>query len=121
MSTLNVTLPGAPARVDRLTAIDIERRHAEAIIDEVCRQFEITRQQLLSRRRPDFIAFPRQVAMALAYECTALDSIRVARLFQRTHGAVLHAMKAVDARIAVSAIAAKQVQACRKALESERP
>src|SRR5687768_8976879 len=66
------------------------------IIRLVAKEFEIKPSEIKGRTRPDYIAFPRQVAMTLAYEQRTIKSIsRVAKEFDRTHGTVLIAVKQV--------------------------
>lgn len=116
-----LTLPPLTRREEAATAIELGRRHVDAIIDVVCRQFEVTREELLSRARPERIVWPRQIAMALAYELTGLNGVAVAHHFRRTHGNVCHAAKTVRGIESAPSLHATQIQRVRAALESERP
>ncbi|MQA73011.1 MAG: chromosomal replication initiator protein DnaA [Solirubrobacterales bacterium] len=71
----------------------------EAIQDAVCRLQGLTRQELLSARRSARIAQSRQLAMYLARELTPLSLAEIARAFDRDHTTVLHAVRAVTARL----------------------
>lgn len=65
------------------------------ILKAVAREFEVTEDELMSKARPDHIAFPRQVAMTLFYQISPLHSSKaVGRMFGKNHGTVLHAIKA---------------------------
>lgn len=63
-----------------------------------CKQFKITREQIMSADRCRRIARPRQLAMALSREMTKRSLPRIGRDFGgRDHTTVLHAMRRIDA------------------------
>lgn len=88
-----------------------------AIQAEVIREFGLPRDAMTTRRRPEWIAWPRQIAMGLAYELTSLDSNQVACYFgDRSHGAVLHAWHVMQNREATNAHTRAQIDALRERL-----
>ncbi len=70
----------------------------QAIIDTVCRHFEIKQTELLSKKRNKSIALPRQVAMSMARRYTAHSLEEVGGYFGgRDHTTVMHAIKKIAA------------------------
>jgi hypothetical protein len=64
------------------------------IVATICR---VRPDQMKSRRRPGFIAWPRQIAMCLSYQCTDQSLEEVGAQFGgRDHGTVMHAVKTVN-------------------------
>jgi chromosomal replication initiator protein len=72
---------------------------AEAIQDAVARVAGVPRAEILSPRRTPRVAQARQLAMYLCRELTPLSLAEVARAFDRDHSTVMHAVRAVSARI----------------------
>ncbi len=72
----------------------------EVIIKRVADHFDLRVGDILGRRRPDSIAFPRQVAMFLARTLTESSLSTIGEAFGgRDHGTVLHACRAVTDRM----------------------
>lgn len=70
------------------------------IIKRVADHFDLRVADILGRRRPDHIAFPRQVAMFLARTLTESSLSTIGEAFGgRDHGTVLHACRAVTDRM----------------------
>ncbi|HAB18546.1 MAG TPA: chromosomal replication initiator protein DnaA, partial [Verrucomicrobiales bacterium] len=84
-----------------------ERRQTltiEAIQKRVAEHFDIRLSDMTSKRRPESIAFPRQVAMALSRQLTDASLSQIGDAFGgRDHGTVLHACRAVKNRMEVDA------------------
>ena len=79
------------------TAISIE-----AIQKQVVEQFDLRLADMTSRRRPENIAFPRQVAMFLSREMTENSLSVIGEAFGgRDHGTVMHACRLVKDRMEV--------------------
>jgi chromosomal replication initiator protein len=75
---------------------DIQKRVAE--------HFDIRLADMTSRRRPESIAFPRQVAMFLSRRMTETSLSAIGEAFGgRDHGTVLHACRLVKDRMEVDA------------------
>ncbi|MCX8109310.1 MAG: chromosomal replication initiator protein DnaA [Verrucomicrobiae bacterium] len=72
----------------------------EVIQKRVAERFDIRLADMTSKRRPENIAFPRQVAMYLARELTDSSLSVIGEAFGgRDHGTVLHAWKQVRNRM----------------------
>jgi chromosomal replication initiator protein len=76
----------------------------ERIIGEVCQHFRLTRAELESERRNARIAVPRQVAMYLCRHHTDVPLAKIgAKLGGRDHSTVVHALTAIERRLASDA------------------
>jgi chromosomal replication initiator protein len=64
----------------------------------VAEQFGITVADIDGRRRPDSIAFPRQVAMTYCVKWLHMKTTQTGQVFNRHHGDVLHALRRVASR-----------------------
>jgi chromosomal replication initiator protein len=77
-----------------------EGRHSisiELIQKRVAEHFDLRLADMASKRRPENIAFPRQIAMFLARQLTESSLSAIGESFGgRDHGTVIHACKAVD-------------------------
>lgn len=74
----------------------------EAIQKKVAEHYDIRLADMTSKRRPENIAFPRQVAMYLAREMTENSLSAIGEAFGgRDHGTVLHACRLVKDRMEV--------------------
>jgi chromosomal replication initiator protein len=82
-----------------------EGRHAlsiEAIQKRVAEHFDLRLADMTSKRRPENIAFPRQIAMFLARSLTESSLNTIGEAFGgRDHGTVLHACRLVKGRMEV--------------------
>ena len=74
----------------------------DAIQKKVAEHFDIRLADMTSRRRPENIAFPRQVAMFLSRQMTESSLSAIGEAFGgRDHGTVLHACRLVKDRMSV--------------------
>jgi len=74
----------------------------EVIQKKVAEHFDIRLADMTSRRRPENIAFPRQVAMFLSRQMTETSLSAIGEAFGgRDHGTVLHACRLVKDRMEV--------------------
>ena len=74
----------------------------ELIQKRVAEHFDLRLADMTSRRRPENIAFPRQIAMYLSREMTELSLSAIGEAFGgRDHGTVLHACRLVKDRMSV--------------------
>jgi len=84
-----------------------EGRHSvniEVIQKKVAEHFDIRLADMTSKRRPENIAFPRQIAMFLARQMTEGSLNTIGEAFGgRDHGTVLHACRLVKDRMEVDA------------------
>jgi chromosomal replication initiator protein len=76
----------------------------ELIQKKVAEHFDIRLADMTSKRRPENIAFPRQIAMYLSREMTEGSLSSIGEAFGgRDHGTVLHACRLVKDRMEVDA------------------
>ena len=74
----------------------------EAIQKKVAEHFDIRLADMTSKRRPENIAFPRQIAMFLARQMTESSLSTIGEAFGgRDHGTVLHACRLVKDRMEI--------------------
>ena len=66
----------------------------------VAENYDIRLADMVSRKRPAAIAFPRQVAMYLSRELTGLSYQEIGNAFgSRDHGTIMHACRTIERRI----------------------
>ncbi|MCX8156202.1 MAG: chromosomal replication initiator protein DnaA [Verrucomicrobiae bacterium] len=89
----------------------------EVILKRVAEHFDLRLSDLTGRRRPENIAFPRQIVMYLARELTesSLNTIGEA-LGGRDHGTVLHGCRLVKDRMEVDPHVRKLVEHLKQSL-----
>lgn len=84
----------------------------------VAQHFGLSAQCFETARRPQYIAWPRQIAMALVRERTNLSLNEIGQLFgRRDHGTVLHAERRVSERCAIDERDRLVVQLMRQRLD----
>jgi chromosomal replication initiator protein len=82
----------------------------EAIQKKVAEHFDIRLADMTSKRRPESIAFPRQVAMFFSRRMTDSSLSAIGEAFGgRDHGTVLHACRSVQERMEVDPRIRQQV------------
>ena len=101
------TLTGRPISLDGAEKALADLLHEEErvgvtidmIQKKVCEHFDIRIADMSSRRRPESIAFPRQIAMFLARDLTNNSLSAIGEAFGgRDHGTVIHACRTVRDR-----------------------
>jgi chromosomal replication initiator protein len=89
----------------------------EVIQKRVAEHFDIRLADMTSKRRPENIAFPRQIAMFLSRQMTESSLNTIGEAFGgRDHGTVLHACRLVKDRMEVDANVRQVVQYLEKQL-----
>jgi chromosomal replication initiator protein len=89
----------------------------ETIQKKVAEHFDIRLADMTSKRRPENIAFPRQIAMFLARRMTESSLSTIGEAFGgRDHGTVLHACRLVKDRMEVDANVRQVVSGLEKQL-----
>ena len=89
----------------------------EIIQKKVAEHFDIRLADMTSKRRPESIAFPRQIAMFLARQMTEISCNAIGEAFGgRDHGTVLHACRLVKDRMQVDATVRQVVSYLEKQL-----
>jgi chromosomal replication initiator protein len=77
------------------------RPSVDRIIGEVCQRFQVSRSEISSARRTARIIVPRQLVMYLCRQHTDMPLARIgASLGGRDHSTVLHALTAIERRLA---------------------
>ena len=72
----------------------------EVIQKKVAEHFDLRQADMTSRRRPENIAFPRQIAMFLSRQMTETSLVVIGEAFGgRDHGTVLYACRSVKDRM----------------------
>ncbi len=103
------SLTGKEITTDSLETLLRDALHEEAkrtlTIDSIQRKvaehFDIRLADMTSRRRPQNVAFPRQVAMYLTRSLTDRSLVDIGESFGgRDHGTVLHACRLIEGRMA---------------------
>ena len=79
----------------------------EGIQKAVAEYFDVRMADMSSKRRPQAVAYPRQVAMYLCRRLTQSSFPEIANAFGKTHATVLHACSRIESRL-------EQDQALRK-------
>jgi chromosomal replication initiator protein len=78
-------------------------RHGPVTFDDiaqaVCERYGLTVQQLLSRRRTQHVAVPRQVAMYLCRRLMEVSYPHIGDLFGRDHTTALHGVRTISSRL----------------------
>lgn len=104
------SLTGKPVTVEVVESVLHEVLHEEgrhslsidAIQKRVAEHFDLRLADMTSKRRPENIAFPRQIAMYLARSLTESSLNTIGEAFGgRDHGTVLHACRLVKDRMEV--------------------
>ena len=91
----------------------------EVIQKKVAEHFDIRLADMTSKRRPENIAFPRQVAMFLSRQMTESSLSAIGEAFGgRDHGTVLHACRLVKDRMEVDANVRQVVSYLEKAADA---
>ncbi|MGE9266702.1 MAG: chromosomal replication initiator protein DnaA [Verrucomicrobiales bacterium] len=82
----------------------------DAIQKTVAEFYDIRVADMMSRRRPARIAFPRQIAMYLTRELTKMSLMEIGEAFgRRDHGTVIHACKRIKAEMEKDAKTAAEI------------
>jgi chromosomal replication initiator protein len=92
----------------------------ESIQRAVAEYFDIRYSDILSKKRPANIAFPRQVAMFLCRELTPHSLPSIGEAFGKNHATVLHAVNSVDAKIQANPAIRQTVSVLRHKLTGRR-
>jgi chromosomal replication initiator protein len=91
-------------RVEELLRDTLEMEHQQALTMDgiqkaVADYFDVRMADMSSKRRPQAVAQPRQVAMYLCRRLTSASSPEIATAFGKTHATILHACTQVEKRI----------------------
>ena len=92
----------------------------ETIQRAVAEHYDIRFGDMTSKRRPQSIAFPRQVAMYLCRTMTHHSLPEIGTGFERNHATVLHAYRLVSSRIQQDSSLKQSVQQIKQRLSKRR-
>ncbi|MEW6672533.1 MAG: chromosomal replication initiator protein DnaA [Thermodesulfobacteriota bacterium] len=84
----------------------------------VCREFNITLADIISRSRKQTIVRPRQIAMFLSRRYTDSPLQEIGRSFNRYHATALHAIGAIERQLRQSVAMRRQVEFLSNKLEA---
>ncbi len=88
---------------------------------KVAEHFDIRLADMTSRRRPQNVAFPRQVAMYLSRNMTDKSLVDIGESFGgRDHGTVMHACRLIDSRLEKEPRLRQAVSYLKEALQREQ-
>jgi chromosomal replication initiator protein len=113
------TLTGGRLNIETVEGLLREVLHEEGrqaisidlIQKKVAEHFDLRLADMTGKRRPENIAFPRQIAMFLSRQLTPLSLSSIGEAFGgRDHGTVLHACRAVKNRMEVDSQVRQVVQ-----------
>ncbi len=83
---------------------------ADVIQRAVAEQFDVRMSDMTSKRRPQSVAMPRQVAMYLCRRLTNASLPEIAGCFDKTHATVLHACRTIRGRMETDSELSARVQ-----------
>ena len=119
------SLTGQSVTVDMVESLlrDVIQEEGRSLVTidniqkKVCEHFDLRIADMTGKRRPEHIAFPRQVAMFLARQLTGSSFNEIGEAFGgRDHGTVLHACRSVKDRMQVDSQVRHIVQFLEKQL-----
>lgn len=70
---------------------DLERYALASILRAICEQFDVTKEELLSKRRHQSLVLPRHIMYYLAYRFTGYTLPKLGSLLERDHTTILYA------------------------------
>jgi chromosomal replication initiator protein len=90
----------------------------EAIKQMVCRQYQVSTTDVISRSRKKCFVRPRQVAIYLARRYTDAPLETIGRSFSRYHATVMHSIRSVEQGMKGDAALRRQVEMISERLEA---
>lgn len=66
------------------------------IIEMICEQYSVTREQLKNQNRTKDLVFARHLCMYLLYNCVKLKLSQVGQVFNRDHTTVMNAIQKIE-------------------------
>jgi chromosomal replication initiator protein len=118
MTGTAITLEGAEQLLQPILAEEARNvLTVERIQQTVADFYDVRMNDLLSKKRPQNIAFPRQVAMFLCRRLTDHSSPAIAESFNRNHATVLYAVSTIEERMASDAEFRQEVTGLQRRLQ----
>lgn len=106
---------------DLLDQEAVEEVRPEDVMRAVAEHFDVRLGDLTGKQRPQYIAYPRQVAMYLCRKMTRLSLPAIGSAFGRNHATVLHACRAIDERMKTDPLLEKTIIAIKEKMSKKRP
>lgn len=93
----NITLDLAKNVLKQLIA-DTQLRPVtiDLIIESVCDRYNVSQDDLLSKKRSKQIAYPRQIAMYVSRKLLDISLVSIASSFGKDHSTVMHGIKKIE-------------------------
>src|SRR5262245_40858228 len=82
---------------------------ADRIIRDVCKRFEVSRADVMGRRRSWVVCWPRFIAIRLIYEATTLNQWGIAAIWGVNQSSIHNAIRSASDLEQTSAIAASDL------------
>jgi len=126
-ATSYAALTGRPLTLPELEnllrdTVDQEKQEVltfDRIIKTVAEHFDVRVADMTSKRRPQAIALPRQIAMYLCRNLTSASLPEIANAFGKTHATVLHGCRAVARRMETDSSLYQEVTQLSRLLEKK--
>ena len=112
-----ITIDLAREALDLIHHVDPRSITPERIISVVCEYMNIPREKLLTKKRTQDIAIPRQYAIYLCREMTNLSTTRIGAEFGRDHSTVMHACDKVSEMLETSVDTQRLIAAMKQKIE----
>jgi chromosomal replication initiator protein len=114
------------ARVEDLLRDTLEIEHQQSLTMDgiqkvVAEYFDVRMADMSSKRRPQAVAQPRQVAMFLCRRLTSASFPEIAVAFGKTHATILHACTQVEKRMAADETLKQGIQEITRRLGRKLP
>ena len=123
-----LSLDPRPLGIDQLQRIlrdlldqeAVEEIRPEDVMRAVAEHFDVRLGDLTGKQRPQYIAYPRQVAMYLCRKMTRLSLPAIGSAFGRNHATVLHACRVMDEKLKADPSFEKTVALIKEKLAKKR-
>lgn len=101
---------------DIVTPSEIHNITPEFIMDVVCNHYHISKEDILSKKRNQEIAIPRQIIMYLCDTMTDMPVVSVGKFLGKDHSTVIHGSKKIEIDMATDETLAKNIETLKKIL-----
>ena len=91
----------------------------DMIIDAVCKYFDITKQDMMGKKRSKDVAEPRMIAVYLLFEILEIPVGSIGKIFNRDHSTIVHARDKIALEIKTSHKTQTFINEIKKMLKGE--
>jgi len=109
----------AKSVVQNITHQQTNKISVEEVKETVCKYYNLSVKELVSRSRKKSIAWPRKIAIYLARRYTEQPLQTIGKSFSRYHTTVIHSFKAVENELRCDAVLKRQVAYLCNKIEAE--